>query len=82
MLALAVLVLRLKNGVDHFKVEAGGKIFCNYNMALDDDPRLSLIQGWVKEQIEAIPEPEVSGGSFVGEYDGNRLSELATFRLI
>ena len=61
-----------KSGVDHFKIEAGGKIFCNYNMALDDDPTTVPNKGWVKEQIEAIPEPEVSGGSFISEYDGNR----------
>ena len=57
-----------KSGVDHFKVEAGGKIFCNYNMSLDDDPTTVPNKGWVHEQIEAAP----SGGSFVSEYDGNR----------
>ena len=42
-----------KSGVDHVKIEAGGKIFCNYNMALDDDPTTVPNKGWVHEQIEA-----------------------------
>ena len=54
-----------KDHVDKVKIEHSGKIFCNYNMSLDDDPTTVPNKGWVKEQIEAIPEPEGSGGSFV-----------------
>ena len=65
-----------KNGVDKFKVEHSGKVFCNYNMSLDDDPTTVPNKGWVKEQIAAIPEPEVpEGGGGVGfteKYNGNR----------
>ena len=61
-----------KDHVDKVKIEHSGKIFCNYNMSLDDDPTTVPNKGWVKEQIEAIPEPEGSGGSFIDKYDGNR----------
>ena len=37
-MVLPVQHLRLKNHVDHVKIEVGfTKIFCNYNMELDDD---------------------------------------------
>ena len=36
-----------KSGVDHVKIEAGGKIFCNYNMELDEDDSTVPNKGWI-----------------------------------
>ena len=32
----------------------GGRIFCAYDLNLDDDNRTVTTKGWVKEQIAAI----------------------------
>ena len=54
-----------KSGVDHVKIEAGGKIFCNYNMELDDDDTTVPNKGWVKSRIAA------GGGGPTSKYDSN-----------
>ena len=58
------------------RLSTAARIFCNYNMSLDDDPTTVPNKGWVKEQIAAIPAPEVpEGGGGVGfteKYNGNR----------
>ena len=36
-----------KSNVDHVKIEAGGKIFCNYNMELMTTILLTPNKGWV-----------------------------------
>lgn len=54
-----------KSGVDHVKIEAGGKIFCNYNMELDDDDTTVPNKGWVKSRIAA------GGGGPTDKYDDN-----------
>ena len=61
-----------KDHVDKVKIEHGGRIFCAYDLNLDDDNRTVTTKGWVKEQIAAIPEPEGGGGGFIKSYDGNR----------
>ena len=65
-----------KDHVDKVKIEHGGRIFCAYDLGLDSDDRTVTTKGWVKEQIAAIPAPEVpEGGGGVGfteKYNGNR----------
>ena len=61
-----------KDHVERVKIEHGGRIFCAYDLNLDDDNRTVTTKGWVKEQIAAIPEPEGGGGGFITSYDGNR----------
>ena len=65
-----------KDHVDKVKIEHGGRIFCAYDLSLDSDDRTVTTKGWVKEQIAAIPAPEVpEGGGGVGfteKYNGNR----------
>ena len=56
-----------KSNVDHVKIEAGGKIFCNYNMELDDDDTTVPNKGWVKSRIAAG-----GGGGPTTKYDGNK----------
>ena len=57
-----------KSNVDHVKIEAGGKIFCNYNMELDDDDTTVPNKGWVKSQQSAAG----GGGGPTTKYDGNK----------
>ena len=61
-----------KDHVERVKIEHGGRIFCAYDLNLDDDNRTVTTKGWVKEQIAAIPEPEGGGAGFIKSYDGNR----------
>ena len=42
-----------KDHVDKVKIEHGGRIFCAYDLGLDDDNRTVTTKGWVREQIEA-----------------------------
>lgn len=56
-----------KSGVDHVKIEAGGKIFCNYNMELDDDDTTVPNKGWVKSRLPKFTDAEY-GSNFLCKY--------------
>ena len=56
-----------KSGVDHVKIEAGGKIFCNYNMELDDDDTTVPNKGWVKSRLPKFSDAQY-GSNFLCKY--------------
>ena len=60
-----------KDGLDKVKIEHGGRIFCGYDLSLDEDDRTVVTRGYVKEQIAAIPAPEGGGGGgqFIDEFN-------------
>ena len=40
-----------KSGVDKVKIEHGGRIFCSYDLSLDEDLRTVTTKGWVDSEI-------------------------------
>ena len=59
-----------KDGLDKVKIENGGRIFCAYDMSLDDDDRTVTTKGWVKEQLNNASGG--GGGFLTDKYNGNR----------
>ena len=64
-----------KDHIDKVKIEHGGRIFCAYDLNLDDDNRTVTTKGWVKEQLSNAAG---SGAGFITEYDGNRFYKPGT----